>query len=76
MRSAPQRLERALRALGIDHDIKVYHGAGHAFLHQPGGEPGKVAAIVAQITHAGYDESSARDARRRIVAFFDAHLKT
>jgi len=76
LRTAPRRLERALEALGIDHDIKVYPDAGHAFLHQPGGEPGKVAAILARITHAGYHEPSAQDARRRIVAFLDAHLKT
>jgi carboxymethylenebutenolidase len=76
LRAAPQRLGRALGALGADHDIKVYPDAGHAFLHQPGGEPGTAAGIVARITHAGYHEPSARDARRRIIAFSDAHLKT
>ena len=40
------------------------------------GEPGKVAGILARITQAGYHEPSAHVARRRIVAFFDAHLKT
>ena len=60
----------------VDHDIKVYPDAGHAFLHQPGSQPGTVAGFLARITHAGYHEPSARDARRRIVAFFDAHLKT
>jgi len=75
LRAAPRRLGRALDALGIEHDIKVHPDAGHAFLHQPGGEPGKVAGLLARITHAGYHEPSARDARRRIVAFFDAHLK-
>ncbi len=76
LRTAPRRLGRALQALGIDHDIKVYPDAGHGFLHQPGGEPGPVAGFLARITHAGYHEPSAQDARRRIVAFFDAHLKT
>ena len=54
----------------------MYPDAGHGFLHQPGGEPGLVAGFLARITHAGYHEPSAQDARRRIVAFFDAHLKT
>jgi carboxymethylenebutenolidase len=76
LRTAPRRLGRALQALGIDHDIKVYPDAGHALLHQPGAEPGKVAGFLARITHAGYHEPSAQDARRRIIAFFDAHLKT
>ena len=71
-----RRLGRALGALGIDRDIKVYPDAGHGFLPQPGGEPGLVAGFLARITHAGYREPSAQDARRRIVAFFDAHLKT
>ena len=75
LRPAPQRLGRALDALGIEHDIKVYPDAGHAFLYQPGGEPGKVADLLARLTRAGYHEPSAHDARRRIVAFFDAHLK-
>ena len=61
---------------GIDHDINVYPDTGHAFLRQPGSEPGKIAGIVARITHAGYHEPSAHDARRRIAALFDAHLKT
>jgi len=76
LRAAPQRLRRALEALGIDHDVKVYPDAGHAFLHQPGDEPSKVADIPARITHADHHEPSAQDARRRIIAFFDAHLKT
>ncbi len=76
LRAAPQRLRRALEALGTDHDIKVYPDAGHAFMHQPGAEPGKAAHILARITHAGYHEPSAHDARHRIIAFFDAHLKT
>ncbi len=74
LQAAPQRLERALEVLGIDHDVKVYPDAGHAFLHQSGDEPGKVVAILARITHAGYHEPSAQDARRRIIALFDAHL--
>jgi dienelactone hydrolase len=35
--SAAARLERALTALGVEHDIKVYPGAGHGFIndHDP-----------------------------------------
>ena len=75
LRAAPQRLDQALGTLGIDHDIKVYPDAGHAFLSQSEDEPGRIASILARITHAGYQEASARDARRRIIALFDAHLK-
>ncbi len=75
LRMAPQRLSRALEALGIEHDIKVYPDAGHAFLHQPTARSGLVVGVLARITHARYHEASAQDARRRIVSFFDAHLK-
>jgi len=46
LRAAPQRLERALDALGIEHDITVYPDAGHAFLHEPESEPGNVADLM------------------------------
>lgn len=31
------RLGQALQALGVDHDVKEYLGAGHAFLNDHGG---------------------------------------
>ena len=75
VRGVPDRLEPALTAAGIDHDIKVYPDAGHGFLndHDPTELPLWVRA-VAKLSAAAYDEESARDARSRIVAFFGAHL--
>jgi carboxymethylenebutenolidase len=77
LRRAPHRLEQALAALGIGHDIKVYPDAGHAFPHRPRDhdEPGMAVTVLARITHASYHEASAHDARRQIIAFFDEHLK-
>jgi carboxymethylenebutenolidase len=49
----------------------VYPGAGHAFLNDHR-DPLSRAMRAAGI---GYHEPSARDARRRIVAFFDTYLK-
>ncbi len=75
VRRVPDRLEPALTAAGIDHDIKVYPDAGHGFLndHDPDELPLWVKAI-AKLTAADYHEPSARDARRRIIAFFRTHL--
>lgn len=75
VRSTPDRLEKALAAADIDHDIKVYPDAGHGFLndHDPAELPVWVKAI-AKLAAASYDEPSARDARRRIIAFFRTHL--
>ena len=41
LRGAADRLERALTAVGVDHDVKEYPEAGHAFLNDlpPSAQP-------------------------------------
>jgi carboxymethylenebutenolidase len=75
VRAVPDRLEPALAAAGIDHDIKRYPDAAHGFLndHKPG-ELSIADRVIAKIVAAGYHEPSSRDARRRIAAFFRVHL--
>jgi carboxymethylenebutenolidase len=74
-REVPARLERALVEAGVEHDIEVYPGVGHGFMndHEPAELPLWVRAI-AKLANAAYDDPSTRDARRRIIAFFRAHL--
>lgn len=76
LRGDPDRLERALTAAGIAHDVKVYPEVGHSFLndHDDADLP-RWAAIANALVDSTHDEASATDARRRIVAFFDAHLR-
>jgi carboxymethylenebutenolidase len=76
MRKVPERLDTMLTAAGVEHDIKVYPEAGHGFLndHDPAELPIWVKAI-AKLAAAELHEPSARDARRRIVDFFDTHLR-
>ena len=77
-RGAAHRLEQVLSALGVDHDIKEYPGAGHGFLNDHEGAGDRVPfyfALMGRLVANGYHEPSARDARRRIIAFFDKHLK-
>ena len=69
------RLEPALTAAGIDHDVKRYPDAGHGFLNDY--HPGELSIptqVLAKLVAAGYHEPSSHDARRRIIAFFRAHL--
>jgi carboxymethylenebutenolidase len=74
--SAAGRLERALTALGVDHDVKVYPDAGHGFMNDhDAADLTPLLVVLAKVSRTGYHEPSTRDARRRIVAFFDRHLK-
>ncbi len=76
LRRAPGRLEAALRTNGVEHDVKVYADAGHSFLndHDPA-EVSTIFVILAKLSGSAFDEVSARDARGRIIEFFDQHLK-
>lgn len=71
-RRVADQLERVLVAVGVPHDIKEYPDAGHSFLnnHQ------NVFFRMLKVVGIGYHGPSAQDARRRIVAFFNAHLKS
>lgn len=69
----PDRLRANLERLDVPHDVKVYPEAGHSFHTQA---PGRVTEMIGPYTplRIGYDEPSARDAHRRVVAFFRKHL--
>jgi len=78
LRGAPQRLEEALAANDIPHDVKEYPGAGHGFLndHKSAGDPMPLMVkLVSPLTRLAPHEESARDARERIVSFFGTHLR-
>ncbi len=79
LRGAAGRLERALTGLGVDHDVKEYPEVGHGFLNDHTGAHDRVPILFAVaarfVGSGGYHEPSVQDARRRIIAFFDAHLK-
>jgi carboxymethylenebutenolidase len=78
-RGTAAKLDRALQALGVDHDVKEYPDAGHAFLNDHKGAGDRtptIFVVMGKFTGpSDYHEPSAKDARRRIVTFFDRHLK-
>jgi carboxymethylenebutenolidase len=67
------RLERFLTELGVDHDVKIYDGAGHSFLNGAGHPVLRVA--MRPIMPFGYQHEAAEDAWHRILAFFERHLR-
>lgn len=77
LKGAAARLETALVEVGVDHDVKEYAHAGHAFLNDRKGAgdpmPG-LFAVMGPLMHMGYRPGAAADARARILAFFERHL--
>ena len=71
LRGHATRLDHALSALGIDHDVKEYPAAGHSFLnrhHSP-------FAVVEKVLGMGFQGPAAGDAWGRIMAFFETHVR-
>lgn len=77
LRGAAARLESVLTEVGVDHDVKEYASAGHAFLNDRvgAGDPSPALfAVMGKVMNVGYEPEAARDARRRILDFFATHL--
>ena len=76
-RSLPKRaehLEAALTELGVEHDVKEYPDAGHSFLNRINVGPGL--STLVRLAGFNYEHAAAEDAWRRILTFFDAHLRS
>ena len=71
LRGAADRLEAALTAGEVEHDVKEYPGAGHGFLNT---HPGPL-AVLENVMGAGYRPGEAQDAQRRIDDFFAQLLR-
>ena len=71
-RGVAAQLEQVLTKVVVPHDVKEYPDAGHSFLNNHNDLWFKALTIIG----IGYHEPSAQDARRRIVSFFNAHLKS
>ena len=72
LRGAAERLDDALDRLGVEHDVEEYEGAGHSFMNHH--SLGLIGPVV-RVAGVRYHEPSATDAWRRILGFFDAHLR-
>jgi carboxymethylenebutenolidase len=70
LKGTAQRLDGALTALGVDHDVKEYADAKHGFLFPHTGLAGLAEPLLVK-----YDADAAGDAWSRIFTFFDRHLR-
>jgi carboxymethylenebutenolidase len=71
LRGAAAKLDAALAANGVVHDVEEYPEAAHSFLNH---HRGRVPMLIDRVTGYGRHEPSAQDALRRIDAFFDRHV--
>jgi carboxymethylenebutenolidase len=69
-----RRLEGHLDALGVPHEVKVYEDAGHSFFSEVDGWQGWLARLPSPMA-VGYEEEAAEDGWRRMLAFFDEHVR-
>ena len=69
--SPPQRLEAALTALDVPHDVKVYPDAGHSFMSP---KPPLLKPVTA-LARLDFKPEAAQDAWQRIFAFFGQYLR-
>ena len=74
LRGAASTLETALTERGVEHDVKEYPDAGHAFLNETANAPWYIAPMSRIVMRAGPEPASARDAWGRIEAFLGRHL--
>jgi carboxymethylenebutenolidase len=70
-KGAAMELEHVLSRLQVEHDVKEYPDARHSFLNDHKSAPFKLLKVAG----IGYHDPSAKDARRRIIAFFNQHLR-
>jgi carboxymethylenebutenolidase len=75
LRGAAAKLESALTANGVVHDVVEYPDASHSFMndHKPGDGP-RIVVVMGTLMGARYREKPANDARKRISTFFAEHL--
>jgi carboxymethylenebutenolidase len=73
-RKMAERLECHLEALGVPRDIRTYPQAGHSFFSQVDGWQGWLARVPTPMA-VGYDEEAAEDGWRRMLTFFEEHVR-
>jgi carboxymethylenebutenolidase len=71
----PSDAEQVAQVRG-PHDVKIYPQVGHGFMnsHDPDDQT-LMPRFLARMSGTKYDEDATRDARRRIIEFFNRYLK-
>ena len=70
---AADKVQAAADAAGVTADVKEYPQARHGFINRI--TVASPFTPVLKVAGIGYDHAAAADAKRRILAFFDEHLR-
>ena len=73
LKGAAEKLDTALTAAGVKHDVKEYPEAGHTFMNEQLTGPGWMRPLV-RVMNFGPNPEAASDAWERIDTFFGEHL--
>lgn len=73
LKGAGPTLEAALSTAGVEHDVHTYPHARHGFLNRV--TVASPLTPMMKVAGVGYDHDAAADAKRRILTFFDTHLR-
>ena len=68
-----KKVEKALTANGVEHDVKSYPGVGHAFLNEQMTGP-RAMHPIERVLNVGPRPDAAKDAWARIETYFAKHL--
>jgi len=73
LRGAAATVRRGLDTAGVPSDVKEYPNARHGFINRLA--VNSPLTVLMKVGGIGYDHDAAADAKRRILAFFDEHLR-
>jgi len=71
---AAGRLDAALERAGVPADVREYPGAQHGFITRTA-DTSPLVPLLRRVMGVSHDHEASADARRRILGFFDAHLR-
>jgi carboxymethylenebutenolidase len=73
LKGAAKKVRLSLQAAGVTSDVKEYPNAGHGFINRTAAL--SPLNLIMRVSGIGHDHESAADAKKRILEFFDLHLR-
>jgi carboxymethylenebutenolidase len=73
LKGAAAKVKRGLDLAGVESDVREYPNGRHGFINRLA--VASPLTVLLKVGGVGYDHDSAADAKRRILEFFDHHLR-